>query len=62
MWRFQIQTLGAEVLAHLRTVVPGDAFVAGLNAARQSVTAQRAERRKRQAVQVGGMSHRQSTV
>ena len=53
MWLSQIQTLGAEVLAHLRSVVPSDAFVAGLNAARQSVTTQRADRRKRQAVQVG---------
>jgi hypothetical protein len=53
LWHPQIQTLGAEVLAHLRSVVPGDAFVAGLNMARQSVTTQRADRRKRQAVQVG---------
>lgn len=40
------------MLAHLRTIVPGDALVAGLNAARAEVTALRAERKKRKAVQV----------
>lgn len=37
---------------HLRTIMPGDALVAGLNTARAEVTAQRAERKKRKAVQV----------
>ena len=47
-----ISTLGGEVLAHLRSVVPGDALVAALNAARADVTTQRSERRRRRVLQV----------
>lgn len=44
------------MLAHLRTIVPGDALVAGLNAARADVAAQRQARRQKRAVQVQSIS------
>ena len=48
----QVKQLAAEVVAHLRETVGADALLEVFNAARQSVTSLRAERRRQTAVKV----------
>ena len=48
----QVKQLAAEVVAHLRETVGADALLEAFNAARQSVTSLRAERRRQTAVKV----------
>lgn len=51
----QVKDLAQEVIDHLREVAGPDALITAFNAARQSVTANRAERKRRQALQVTKM-------
>ena len=46
-----VQTLGDEIMAHLRSLIGADVLLAGYNAARASVRRQRGERKRRAAVQ-----------
>ena len=48
----QVKQLAAEVVAHLRETVGADALLEAFNAARQSVTSLRAERKRQAAVKV----------
>jgi U3 small nucleolar RNA-associated protein 20 len=49
----EVRQLAEEVVAHLRQLAGADALLAAYGAAREAVRAQRGERKRRAAMQVG---------